>query len=1390
MASSMYERAIEEMRDVVGEDPTDTELMHCLHLAKLDVYKAINNYFDMPKSSSFMYSAGRRQASGGSQYRPSLSPSPQKYDYLPSRALVSPTRPVSLSSPGRESGPSAQKALVSPPRSGGAYGGGANGVADRRIGSGLDLPRSPGYEGAVRSSSVGTLADLTAAHRAAALTGKTGEISGPAVRPAARGGREGGIGLGSSVKEPIVVSSSPSSPKRKVPKLPYDEDPDEWLFFRETILCGYSLCRGSKLEGGEALTFSFPKNWTPASQGGSQDWRRGRPAFRSGQNVEIVRFSTHRAGEVGRLPAEWAKCLVPLVGSKMVLVEGSCVSAPPYLSIMDNINITLRIFVKKALFKNSAVPMGNATAALSDTTTGNPFSSLMKLLNLSPVQKAEFTPEDFYSRKRSLALDLATPGQGSAGKRPCGIVTGTAWLSMENQRKKEGGSVASDGEDGAGPLSDSDVSQICGVTGYTELKEAEPPATVLCELRPYQKEALWWMTNLEGGSIVEETAKTLHPCWESHRLADEGGTLFYHNVFSGDVTLEFPSALQKARGGILADAMGLGKTVMTIALLMTNIGRGGGAAKKVIERACVSNGESGECIEGGRTTHGKAAKDKTSGELGGCIEGGHATCSKAVKDERSGDLGECIEGGHTARGETAKDKISGELGECIEGGHTTRSKAAKDNISGELGLCIEGGHTTRGELGECVDGGLIARGGAAENKKSGESGECIEGEQTTRSKAAKNKRSGTGSNGYVAIENGNSAVPATQQEDGRVDGDNVDLVEDRVQQTRAACTTNGSQGQKDTEAGDEIVATDAAGKDGDGASADINGPEDVMIKRKKKARKGGGTLIVCPMTLLSQWKAECETHVQEGAVSVYAHYGSDRARECSALLDYDIVITTYGVLAAEANRENFLEEGSLHSVHWYRVVLDEAHMIKNWKSQSAKAVFHLTSDRRWCLTGTPIQNQLDDIFSLLHFLRVEPWSNWGWFFKLIQKPYEDGDERSLKLLQAILKPLMLRRTKETTDRLGRPILVLPPSHTKVIECELTDAERDFYDALYKKSKVKFDTFVQQGRVLHNYASILELLLRLRQCCDHPFLVLSRGDTSEYSDLDKLAARFLSRGTVARKGGSQGDDGLGPEGRSLPVLTKGYVENVVNDLKKGEKVECPICLEAAEDAVLTPCAHCLCRECLLASWRTTGGGSCPVCRQPMTKQDLITAPTESRFRIDVEKSWQESAKVTALFNELDPLRQTGAKSIVFSQWTAFLDLLEIPLKRKKFSFVRLDGSLSQHNREKAIRDFSTNPDVTVMLISLKAGGVGINLTAASNAFLLDPWWNPAVEEQAIMRIHRIGQKNAVNIRRFIVKGTVEERMQQVQARKQRLVNGALTDQEVRSARIEELKMLFR
>ncbi|RVX22343.1 DNA repair protein RAD5B [Vitis vinifera] len=468
-----------------------------------------------------------------------------------------------------------------------------------------------------------------------------------------------------------------------------------------------------------------------------------------------------------------------------------------------------------------------------------------------------------------------------------------------------------------------------------------------------------------------------------------------------------------------------------------------------------------------------------------------------------------------------------------------------------------------------------------------------------------------------------------------------------------------------------------------------------------------------------------------------------------------------------------------HRVEWYRVVLDEAHTIKSSKTLSAQAAFALPSHCRWCLTGTPLQNNLEDLYSLLCFLHVEPWCNWAWWYKLIQKPYECGDQRGLRLIKAILRPLMLRRTKDTKDKEGRPILVLPPTDIQVIECEQSEAEHDFYDALFKRSKVRFDQFVEQGRVLHNYASILELLLRLRQCCNHPFLVMSRGDTQQYADLSKLARKFLENNPCSET-----------SNHSIP--TRAFVEEVVGGIRRGENTECPICLESADDPVLTPCAHLMCRECLLSSWRTPLSGLCPICRKLLKKTDLITCPSENRFRIDVEKNWKESSKISELLHCLERISQSriGEKSIVFSQWTSFLDLLEIPLRRRGIGFLRYDGKVVQKQRERILKEFSETEEKMVLLMSLKAGGVGLNLTAASNVFLMDPWWNPAVEEQAIMRIHRIGQERTVRVRRFIVKDTVEERMQQVQARKQRMITGALTDEEVRTARIEELKMLFR
>ncbi|KAG8064093.1 hypothetical protein GUJ93_ZPchr0004g39654 [Zizania palustris] len=921
-----------------------------------------------------------------------------------------------------------------------------------------------------------------------------------------------------------ATQPAPDSDRRMVlapPDAEFGEFPEErdWFLVGRSYVTGLSTNRGRRLlDAGELVHFSFPSH--EQSYGGIKLSHK-----KAALLAEIVRFSTKRAGEIGKLSSEWTKCLVPLVTSSKVKIQGKIVLPAVELRLMQEVLLYVSFYIHSSVFTTGGDNSSwNLQSPPNVDYSANPLYSLFRLLKLRAFQKADITPEELSTRNRTHNL-----GGGDNDDESIPIV------GLET-RRTAGQTFPEQGTDEQA-ISEAALNKIVGAAETYDLEEAEPPYTLVSVLKPYQKEALFWMTQLEKGIDGDQAKKTLHPCWSAYKISDKRAPAVYVNVFTGAATTQFQSITQTTRGGILADAMGLGKTVMTIALILSN----------------------------------------PRGEL-----------SNYIESETRG-----------ARG------------------RETRANASRSSVR-------------------------------------------------------------------------------------------------------------------------------------------------------------GGTLIVCPMALLGQWKDELESHSTPGALSVFVYYGGDRTDNLRLMAEHSVVLTTYGVLQSAHKPD---ASSVFHRIDWYRVVLDEAHTIKSPKTKAAQAAFQLTSHCRWCLTGTPLQNNLEDLFSLLCFLHVEPWGDATWWQKLIQKPYENGDERGLKLVRAILRPLMLRRTKETKDKMGNPILVLPPAHVDVVECEQSEDERDFYEALFNRSKVQFDKFVAQGSVLSNYANILELLLRLRQCCDHPFLVISRADTQKYTDIDKLAQRFL-----------EGVQSGSVRPSAPPSLA--YIEEVVEEIRQGATTECPICLESAsDDPVLTPCAHRMCRECLLSSWRTPAGGPCPLCRSTITKASLITLPSKCRFKVDPENNWKDSCKVQKLITILEGLEKKREKSIVFSQFTSFFDLLEIPFTQKGIKFLRFDGKLSQKHREKVLKEFSDSQDKLVLLMSLKAGGVGLNLTAASNVFLMDPWWNPAVEEQAIMRIHRIGQKRAVQVKRFIVKDTVEERMQQVQARKQRMISGALTDDEVRSARIEQLKMLF-
>jgi len=243
------------------------------------------------------------------------------------------------------------------------------------------------------------------------------------------------------------------------------------------------------------------------------------------------------------------------------------------------------------------------------------------------------------------------------------------------------------------------------------------------------------------------------------------------------------------------------------------------------------------------------------------------------------------------------------------------------------------------------------------------------------------------------------------------------------------------------------------------------------------------------------------------------------------------------------------------------------------------------------------------------------------------------------------------------------------------------------------------------------------------------------------------------------------------------------------LSCNNKKLCANCLEIIDDKPNnSTCPH-ICTHC----YENDTSFLCPIC---VAKEDSPTAIENSNSNETVSPILQDgglqdhsfsSSKIQSLLEDLK-LLPSNTKSIVFSQWTSMLDLIQVSLTANSYKYVRLDGSMNQRTREAAISSFQNDDSITIFLISLKAGGVGLNLTAASHVFLFDIWWNPSTENQAIDRVHRLGQKKPVTVTRFIIPNTIEEKMLVLQQRKNQ-ISHALLGKTNKLERLEELKLLF-
>ncbi|KAH8869088.1 Chromodomain-helicase-DNA-binding protein 7 [Schistosoma japonicum] len=413
-----------------------------------------------------------------------------------------------------------------------------------------------------------------------------------------------------------------------------------------------------------------------------------------------------------------------------------------------------------------------------------------------------------------------------------------------------------------------------------------------------------------------------------------------------------------------------------------------------------------------------------------------------------------------------------------------------------------------------------------------------------------------------------------------------------------------------------------------------------------KANVQGPFLIIVPLSTVGNWQREFENwsdfnviiyHGSSVSRSMIQEYEMFYRKRSSGAPRHDVykfhvVVTTFEVLM---NDIEFFGQ-----IHWAAAVIDEAHRLKNKKCKLGEGLRYLDLDHRVLLTGTPLQNNVEELFGLLNFLEPEKFSCATTF---VAEYGELKTEEQVERLKTVLKPMMLRRLKEDVEK------SLAPKEETVVEVELTNIQKKYYRAIMERNF----SFLCKGSST-NAPNLMNIMMELRKCCNHPFLIKGAEDV--------ILSEFQSN-----------------------------------------------------DNTLT--------------------------EDDLTFQTMVYA----------------SGKLVLIHKLLPKLRADGHKVLIFSQMIRVLDILEDYLVHQGFQFERIDGRIHGSLRQEAIDRFSVDPDKFVFLLCTKAGGLGINLTAADVVIIYDSDWNPQNDLQAQARCHRIGQQKMVKVYRLITRNTYEREM---------------------------------